>query len=768
MALSEGTKIGPYEVIGLIGQGGMGEVWQARDTKLDRDVALKVLPEAFTSDPDRLARFEREAKVLASLNHPNIGSIYGLEEAEGVRALVLELVEGPTLADRIKQGPIPIDEALPIAKQIAEALEAAHEQGVIHRDLKPANIKVKEDGTVKVLDFGLAKAFQPDASGPNMSMSPTISLTAAATQMGMVIGTAAYMAPEQAKGKVVDKRADVWAFGAVLYEMLTGARPFAGDDVSETLARVIDREPDWAALPDSVPPVLSNFIRRCLQKNPKKRVRDIGDVSLAMEGAFETTLSAPSEPPAVPQLHVWQRPTPLALAGLASMLLGGLIVWSAIRPAPGLVARFDYDLPDGQSFFNPGRPLTAISPDGRAFAYNTTDGLYLRAIGELEARLIPGTRDDLSTPFFSPDGQSLGYWDRASSELKRVNISGGAPVTIAASVSNPYGVTWDADDRILYGQTDGIWQVPATGGTSELLIPAEDGELFYGPQMLPGGEWVLLTVRPAGTSRWDEAQIVVQSVTTGDRQVVIEGGRDARYIPTGHLIYGLSGVILGVPFDLGSREVTGGPVSLIDGVAEAAGSRSGAMQIALADNGSLVYVPGSEGGLENVSLVWVERNGNETVISAPPRAYQTPRVSPDGTRIAVDISEGASSDVWVWDLARERLTQLTFDEAVDQFPLWTLDSTRVVFRSARDNGGLYSKAADGSGQVELLHEFPVDVRPHAWSADGRLVLSQPGEDDIGVLAPESEPTMEMLFSGRNVGLSGFPNAILGPFGVFRE
>ena len=295
MPLQPGTTLGPYQVTAKIGEGGMGEVYQARDTKLDRDVALKVLPEAFTSDPDRLARFEREAKVLASLNHPNIGSIYGLEEAEGVRALVLELVEGPTLVDRIKQGPIPIDEALPIAKQIAEALEAAHERGVIHRDLKPANIKVRDDGTVKVLDFGLAKAFQPDASDPNMSMSPTISLTAAATQMGMVIGTAAYMSPEQAKGKVVDKRADVWAFGAVLYEMLTGARPFAGDDVSETLARVIDREPDWAALPDNVLPVLSTFLRRCLHKNPKKRIRDIGDVSLAMEGAFETMRARPSE-----------------------------------------------------------------------------------------------------------------------------------------------------------------------------------------------------------------------------------------------------------------------------------------------------------------------------------------------------------------------------------------------------------------------------------------------------------------------------------------
>ena len=282
MPLSPGTSLGHYDVTALLGEGGMGQVWQATDTQLNRQVALKILP--VTSDPDRLARFTREAQILASLNHPNnIAAIHGIEETEGTRALVLELVEGPTLADRIKQGPIPVDEALPIARQIAEALEAAHEQGVIHRDLKPANIKVKDDGTVKVLDFGLAKAFQPDAGDPNMSMSPTISLTAAATQMGMVIGTAAYMAPEQASGKTVDKRADVWAFGVVLFEMLTGTRPFVGDDVSKTLARVIDREPDWAALPDTVPPVLNTFLRRCLQKNPQKRIRDIGDVSLAME-----------------------------------------------------------------------------------------------------------------------------------------------------------------------------------------------------------------------------------------------------------------------------------------------------------------------------------------------------------------------------------------------------------------------------------------------------------------------------------------------------
>ena len=334
MPLNPGTRLGVYEVSAKIGEGGMGEVYQARDTKLDRDVALKVLPEAFTSDPDRLARFEREAKVLASLNHPNIGSIYGLEEAEGVRALVLELVEGPTLADRIKQGPIPIDEALPIAKQIAEALEAAHEQGVIHRDLKPANMKVKADGTVKVLDFGLAKAFQPDASDPNMSMSPTISLTAAATQMGMIIGTAAYMSPEQARGKAVDKRTDIWAFGVVLYEMLSGARPFQGEDVSLTLASVMKSDVNVQTLPRDVPQTVRTVLDRCLEKNPNRRIRDIGDVSLAMEGAFETTVTAPSEPTAGPTLQVWPRPVAATAVALLLVAVTGLAVWILTRPAP--------------------------------------------------------------------------------------------------------------------------------------------------------------------------------------------------------------------------------------------------------------------------------------------------------------------------------------------------------------------------------------------------------------------------------------------------
>ena len=370
MPLEPGATIGPYEVTAKIGEGGMGEVYRARDTKLDRDVALKVLPEAFTQDPDRLARFEREAKVLASLNHPNIAAIYGLEEAGDTRALVLELVEGPTLADRIKQGPIPLDEALPIAKQIAEALEAAHEAGVIHRDLKPANIKVRDDGTVKVLDFGLAKAFQPDAGDPALSQSPTISLTAAATQMGMVIGTAAYMAPEQARGKRVDKRADIFAFGVVLYEMLTGQRPFQGEDVSLTLAAVMTFDPDLDRLPETLSPTLKTYLIRCLAKDPKQRVHDIADVRLAMEGAFETAVGETSEAAVLGTVHAWQRPVPIAAAVLVAFVVGGFTVWGLLRPVPPPVVRSAILTPGNEPLASSGfYPNVVVSPDGTRVVY---------------------------------------------------------------------------------------------------------------------------------------------------------------------------------------------------------------------------------------------------------------------------------------------------------------------------------------------------------------------------------------------------------------
>ena len=744
--MTPGTTLGPYSVIAKIGEGGMGEVWQARDTNLDRDVALKVLPQAFTDDPDRLARFEREARVLASLNHPNIGSIYGLEEAEGVRALVLELVEGPTLADRIKQGPIPVDEALPIAKQIAEALEAAHEQGVIHRDLKPANVKVKDDGTVKVLDFGLAKAFQPDAGDPNMSASPTISLTAAATQMGMVIGTAAYMAPEQAKGKPVDKRADVWAFGAVVFEMLTGQRAFGGGDVSDTLAMVLMKEVDWAALPVDTPGSTRKLLERCLAREPKQRLRDIGDAQLAMEGGFETTVSGPGEPVPATQLQVWQRPVAMAVAVLASLAVGGVAVWSLIPPAPERVARFPIPLATDQAFSNNGRLQVAISPDGTQVVYVANRSLWLRPVDQLQAVQVPGTESGRG-PFFSADGQSIGFW--APDALKKVSVSGGAPVTLADVPGNPYGASWGADDMILYGQPEGIMQVPGASGAPELLMSVDQGEVFYGPQMLPGGEWVLLTVR-AGQASWDGAQIVAQSVKTRERAVLIDGGRDGRYLPTGHLVYGLNNVLFAVPFDVGSREVTGGPVPLVEGVRAAVGSGSGrgAAQFSVSATGSLVYVPGSGGGAGGeLRLVWVDREGQKEFLDVPAAAYRRPRVSPEGTRVVAEIDEGGTSSIWIADATRGTLSRVTSEAANDTSPVWTPDGQQVVFTSDRDGGlGFFRKSADGTGEVERLATMDgaTRLRAYGWSPDGNSLvfdLFQDGPaEDIGVLTMEGEPS----------------------------
>ena len=554
MPLKPGTTLGPYTVTAKIGEGGMGEVYRARDTKLDRDVALKVLPEAFTADPDRLARFEREAKVLASLNHPNIAAIYGLEEADDTRALVLELVEGPTLADRIAKGPLPLDEAVPIAKQIAEALEAAHEAGVIHRDLKPANIKVRDDGTVKVLDFGLAKALDPNTEG-DPSQSPT--LTAAATQMGVIMGTAAYMSPEQARGKPVDKRADIWAFGCVLYEMLTSKRAFGGDDVSLTLAKVLEREPRWESLSDTTPPNVRKVLERCLEKEPRQRVQAIGDVRLAMEGAFETAVSAPSEPGAVPQVQVWQRPAAVSLLALVVAIVTGVAVWSLMRPAPGAVVNSLLTPP-------PSMPLNiaifdvnvALTPDGTRVVYrglvNGQPHLFVRPLAVLDATPLTGLSSNPLNPFISPDGDWIGFFDGFGA-LQRVSIRGGPAITIVEDVPGyPRGASWGPDDMIIFATgSSGLLRVPMGGGELEVLTTpdAERGEVNHAwPEILPGGRAVLFTIDAAGGPQ--NAQIAVLSLESGDYEVLVPGGSNPRYVPTGHIVYGVGGTLRAVGFDL--------------------------------------------------------------------------------------------------------------------------------------------------------------------------------------------------------------------------
>ena len=488
-------------------------------------------------------------------------------------------------------------------------------------------------------------------------------------------------------------------------------------------------------LPSAVLPRMANVMQRCLQKEPRQRVQAIGDVRLAMEGAFETTVGAPTEATGTPQLQVWQRPIPTAIVALGIAAIAGIAVWSLTRPAPPLpelVTRFPIPLAADQNFSFATRSLVAVSPDGSQVVYNANRSLWLRPVDQLRAVQVPGTEDGRG-PFFSADGQSIGFW-ASDGQLQKVALSGAPPVTLAAAAALN-GASWGADDLILYGQPAGIMQVSGAGGTPELLIPTLEGDIFHGPQILPDGEWVLFTVRSAGQTSWNEAQIVAQSVTTGERRVLIDGGRDGRYLATGHLVYLVNNVLFAVAFDVDSREVTGGPVPLVEGVRQA---NTGAAQFSVSTNGSLVYIPGSARG--ELSLTWVDRHGDEEMIAAPPRVYGRPRVSPDGTRVAVDIIDGDNRDIWIWNLAEERLTQLTFDEADDNYALWTLDSARIAFQSSRDGGGVFWKAADGTGQVERLKDGL--AQPYAWAADGQLIFQQ--AQDIGVLTMEGERTVEML------------------------
>ena len=733
MPLSPGTRLGVYRVTAKIGEGGMGEVYQARDTKLDRDVALKVLPEAFTSDPDRLARFEREAKVLASLNHPNIGSIYGLEEAEGVKALVLELVEGPTLADRIKQGAIPLDEALPIAKQIAEALEAAHEQGVIHRDLKPANVKVKADGTVKVLDFGLAKAFQPDASDPSMSLSPTISLTAAATQMGMVIGTAAYMAPEQARGKVVDKRADVWAFGAVLYEMLVGARAFAGGDVSETLAFVITRDVDWDALPGGTPPAVRHVLRRCLERDLKHRLRDVGDARLELEDREASPTTHQTAAVAAARGPVWRRAAAPVVAGLISAVVAGMVVRGVTRPAPARVARAMITPPVTQPFSFNSVASIAITPDGSRVVYRADPGtgptLYIRPMAELEATRLEDLGDPRG-PFVSPGGAWVGFFDGGRT-LQKVTARGGPSVTITELPrGQPRGADWGPDDTIVLATSGagGLWQVPAGGGVPEQLTTpdADRGEVNHVfPDILPDGDAVLFSIRTAT----DGFQIAVLSRDTGHYEVLIPGGTSPRYVASGHIVYATGGTLRAVGFDPDRLEVTTDPIPVVDTVRQS--GVSGAAEFAVAEDGTLVYVRGIGAG-EAADLVWVDRAGREAPLPAAARPYRSPRLSPDGTRLVVEIEDDEARDLFVYDLARDNFSQLTFAPQGNCCAIWSPDGRQIVFASNRE------------GDVERLTNSLATQLSFDWSADGETVLYVQG-GDLHRLEMSAEHAATVLF-----------------------
>jgi serine/threonine-protein kinase len=761
----------------------MGEVYRARDPKLQRDVALKILTAVFASDVERLARFEREARTLATLNHPHIAGIHGFEESNGVRALALEFVDGETLADRLGRGAIPFDDALPLAREIAEALEAAHEQGIIHRDLKPANIKVTPGGVVKVLDFGLAKLIDPPGVTPtptSPAVSPTITSPALMTQAGMLLGTAAYMAPEQAKGRPADRRSDTWAFGCVLYEMLTGKRPFDGDNIVDVLGAVARLEPDFDALPPEVPPRVRRVLQLCLRKDVRHRAQAMGDVRLALDGAFDS--AAPDEP--LPPTRVKRRWFLIGtLAGAAGALAIVAAGWWLLGPVPITrhPMRFTINLPAGQPFNrNVFFRSLAISPDGTRIVYASsgTTPLMIRAVDRPEVSPLPGSEGG-AHPFFSPDGRWVGFFARG--EIRKAAVTGGPAVTICRHSAAPRGATWTPDGTIVFATNDvttGLLSVPAAGGVPKSMTwpDAASGEQDHLlPAVSPDGRFVFFTV--SSESGAEKAQIAVLDLNTGQRRMILRGGSDAAYLDPsmfpgsvrgarlrplasgaesdGVLLYGSAGTLTATRFDLKGLTVVGNPVSVAEQVAMA---QTGATQYALSRQGTLVYVSGTSEYSGSRSLEWVSRDGHREAINLEAKPYVSARLSPDETRVALTVADRVN-DIWIYDLGRRTMTNLTSHPSVDQYPLWSPDGERIVFASNRSgSSNLYSQRADGTGPVVRLTTIStMQVTPGSFSPDGRtLVFRQSTGDaiDLKLLRLDREPRTEPLLETPAVETNG--------------
>ena len=724
MALTAGTRLGPYEILAPLGAGGMGEVYKARDTRLERTVAIKVLPDTLAADPERIARFEREAKTLAVLNHPNIAHIHGLEESNGIQGLVMELVEGPTLADRIAQGgPLPLDEALAIAKQIAEALEAAHEQGIIHRDLKPANIKVRDDVTVTVLDFGLAKALESTTtSSPNVTQSPTIT-TPMLTSVGVILGTAAYMSPEQAKGRPADKRSDIWAFGCVLYEMLTGHRLFEGETISDTLASVLTKEPEWT----SVPARAQHLLKSCLAKDPKRRLRDIGD-------AWQLLEDAPLIQPGTTRL-------PWAVAGaLALALTIAIALLAPWRSAPRLIespaVRLDLDLgPDVSLGSTTTGAAVILSPDGTrlVFVSRSADGprrLFTRRLDQPNAAPLPGT-DGAYAPFFSPDGQWVGFF--AQGKLKKTRVDGGEPVTLCNAPAGR-GASW-SDDGTIIAALDALAslsQVPAEGGKPvSVTTLSEEENTHRWPQVLPGGQAALFNAS-TNYANYDEAEIAVEFLKEHRRKSLLaHAGMYPRYLSSGHLAYVTRGTLFAVPFDLRQLEVRGPAVTLGEVFSN---WNIGSAQLDFSRSGSLAYRTGVAQGL--FTIQWLDAAGRTATVGTDPANYQVPRLSPDGSRLASMVNQGANSELWIYDLLRGSKTPVS--RSALGYPVWSPDSRFVVFQA---RGGTFWARADGAGQPQPLLQSKNVQYPFSFTPDGtRLAFSEltrEGGGEIRTVAVES-------------------------------
>jgi len=742
-----GKTLSHYKVLEKIGQGGMGEVYRAEDTNLSREVAIKVLPEQFTKDPQRLARFEREAKLLASLNHPNIAAIHSFEHSDDIHFLVLELVPGETLQERVAKGPLPVEEALEVCRQIAEGVEAAHEKGVIHRDLKPANVKVTPEGKVKILDFGLAKAFEEETPAADISQSPT--LTEEMTRAGVILGTAAYMSPEQAKGKEVDRRADIFAFGAVLYELLTGKRAFGGETITETLASILKSEPDWEQLPGDTPWNIRTLLRRCLHKETNRRFQHVGDVRIEIEEALtEPVTVSPIGITGAAKPSRWRPLTIVSLVILAAVTTT-VAIWILVMRspqvlAPGPVTHFVVTPPATAPIGGGTLPDLAISPDGRRIVY-IADGeagqlLYVRRMDEVTVLPIPGT-EGARNPLFSPDGDSVAFYSRG--RLMRVSLGGGTVVKLC-DVPIFNGGHWGSVDTIVFagdlGSGRGLYRVPANGGQPESLAlpdPDKGEDAYVWPWILPGGNEVLFTVLLEGGS----FQLAVVSIQTNKQKILLEGVRAPRYAPTGHLLYETgTRTLMAVPFDLATLEVSGDPIPILQEIRP--------YDYSFSADGTLIYVPGGARAVVGTPVL-VDRDGGnvEPIVKDLLEMPRFPSLSPDGGRLVLTTGPDGDGDLWVYDLSGRPPYRLT-TEGHNTHAVWTPDGKRVAFASSADiyterPWSLFWIPADGS----TLHAEPLlppspnfpGSFPGSWSPDGReLVFVDDNANEIIVLPIEGE------------------------------
>jgi len=758
MPLTPGQRLGSYEVSAKVGEGGMGEVYRAIDPALKREVAIKVLPAAFATDPERLARFEREAQLLAQLHHPNIASIFGFHEAEGVRFLSLELVPGETLEQRIARGPVPHDEVVAIAGKIAEGLEYAHERGIVHRDLKPANVKLTPEGEVKILDFGLAKAVTGEITSGGPTSTPTVmpTMTSAGTAIGLILGTAAYMSPEQARGRPVDKRADVWAFGAVLYEMLTGRRPFEGETISDTIAAVLTKQVDLGAVPE---PELRRLLARCLERDARMRLRDIGEARIALGTRPEEAAAERARPAATPASARW------LLALLPVIAVAGLAAgWWLHRPSPvpPSRARWSLAIPEGLSINTIEQINVAVSRDGTQQAVvvldaNAVPHLLLRSEDAIAPRVLQDT-DRAAGPFFSPDGKWLAFFRDA--KLFKIPVAGGPPVNLAHTTGQPRGATWSPDGHI-YLTPDAaspLQRVKEEGGAAEDVTKLDDrrGERTHRwPEALPDGSAVLFTCDDqSSTEYYDDARIEALRPATGERKVVLEGASVARYLPSGHLVFSRGGTLYAVRFDAKALVTQGSPFPVIAGVATDVST--GAVSFAVSQDGRAVWIPGETG--TSWKQLWVTRDGAETSVAIPPAPYNELALSPDGTHVALTGGEGGVSDLWVYDVARESMTRLTTGQFISR-PVWTPDSKRIAFgtrlqgpQSQQNLWQIAWKAADGSTDQEVLFEKARAQLPSGFTADGRRMLFD-GVDasalqrDIWIIPLDGERKPSVLLGG---------------------